>query len=538
MKIQRPNIELIVSGGRCHTFAGAARGTSAIAIAGGRVVAVGGKRDIPQWKSRGTDVVDVGDAVLTPGLVDCHTHLFYWALNRSFGIDVAALTTLHGVLQRINKQAAKRRFGEWVVGRGYDHNRWGTLPTADDLDRAVPRHPAIIHSRDGHSAWLNTRALAEAGITSDTPDPPGGRYIRDAHGAPTGIVQETAIEQLPDPVRAFARRRDAATRRKIAAAVQSAMAYARSVGITGVHTMDDAPSLHHLHELRQRNELTLRIVHAVPVADLHKASELGLATGFGDDWLRIGGIKIFSDGALGSQSAYMFEPYPDSKGDCGVPVIAGDALKDVVATAVERGWAVWIHAIGDRAVHESVLAITATRRKRDVPLPHRIEHAQCTRPADIRRMARAGIIASVQPCHILGDIPTAQRHWPRAQKNAYPFRRLLDGDVVLAGGSDVPIESIDPRRSLYGAVMRTDERGEPEGGWFADQRLTSEEALWMFTVGAARARGASDTAGTLIPGAPADVTIWDEDPLRAEPADLLHIGLRGSIVGGRVHLNA
>ena len=486
---------------------------------------------------RRTRVVDLADAVLTPGLVDCHTHFFYWALRRVLVIDVTSLPTLDATLARIREEAAQRPVGTWVVAASFDYNLWGRgLPQAADLDRAVADRPAMVYSRDGHTVWLNSIGLRQVGISVRTPDPPGGRCLRDSRGRPTGIVQEAAINLLPDPVRDFARAGDPAARRTIDRALDQAYRIAWSLGIVGIHTLDDDVSLFHLQRHRREQRLGIRVVHAIPLANLEHATALGLRSSIGDDWLRIGAVKIFADGALGSQTAYMFSAYPNRPGYHGVPVLVGDPLKETVVNAARRGWAVCIHAIGDRAVHDAISAIAAARRVEDSFLPHRIEHAQCMRVADVRRMARHRIIASVQPCHVIGDIPTADRHWPRARRNAYPFRRLLDAGVTLAAGSDVPIESLDPRRSFFAATCRTDTDGNPPGGWFPDEKITAEQVMRAFTVGAAAAANLLPPAGSLAPGAPADLTIWQNDPLTVPPKELLDVGIRGCVVAGQVHL--
>jgi hypothetical protein len=483
--------------------------------------------------------VDLGRAVITPGLVDCHTHFFYWALGHELVIDVSAARSLTAVLQTIRAAARTRRVGEWVMARGFDHNRWRTgLPRAADLDHIVPGRPVMVRSRDGHTVWLNTEAMRRSGITPDRPDPPGGRYLRDARGLPTGIVQEAAVDLLPDPLRELAQRTDPVARRAIDRALSVACRVAWSHGIVGVHAMDDGVSLAQLLRLRVEGRLGLRVVHAVPLADLDHACRLGLASGLGDDWLRIGGIKIFADGALGSQTAYMFDPYPGRGEYCGVPVVAGAELREAVVKAARHGWAAWIHAIGDRAVHEAVTAIRAAQRVASTALPHRIEHAQCVRLADIRRMARAGIVASVQPCQLIGDIEIADRHWPQARKNAYPLGSLLRAGVALACGSDVPVESIDPRRSLAAATLRTDQHGQPAGGWFPRQRIGVKDALRAFMRGAAWSIGAPLPAGTLVPGAPADLTVWAEDPLEADPRSLPNLEILGCVIGGQPHFSS
>jgi predicted amidohydrolase YtcJ len=506
----------------------------AIAIRDGRIIALGRWRELARHHARETAVCDVRDAVVTPGLVDCHTHFFYWALTRAHVSDLGVLPTLDAVLHELHTAARKQRLGGWVLARGFEHNRWpGGLPTAADLDRAVPDGPALVTSRDGHTAWLNTPALRAARISPDTPDPPRGRYLRDPRGRPTGIVQEAAIDTLPNPLRDFAARQDAEATRLIDRALRRAYRAAWACGIVGVHTMDDAASLFHLQRHRVSGELGLRVVHAVPLRDFPAARQLGLRSGLGDEWLRLGGIKIFADGALGSQTAYMLKPYPGRGGYCGVPVIAGEELREAVREITRCGWASWIHAIGDRAAREAVAAIAAAG---SATIPHRIEHAQCVRPADMRRMAQARIVASVQPCHLLGDISNADIHWPKARRYAFPLRAFEEAGVTLAAGSDVPIESLDPRRSLSAATNRTDEQGRPAGGWFPQQRLSIRAALRAFTQGAASAISGLNGPGALEVGAPADLTLWAADPLAARPEELLDIGIRGCMVGGRMHL--
>lgn len=532
-----PPSDCIILARRCHAGFAARMPADAIVIRDGRIVELGRGARLGRSRGRGARVLDLRDATLTPGLVDCHTHLLYWSLWRQYVADLSDCHSLDDALDAIRRQARRRMVDGWVLGAGFDPNRWAAgFPTAGDLDRVTSDAPAIIRSRDVHSAWLNTRALRLAGITRDTSDPPGGRIVRDARGEPTGILQETAAEALPDPIGRIIRGTDAAARRLVDAALDAGEREAWAHGIVGVHTMDYGESLAHFSRRRSERRLGLRVAHAVALASLDHAIEIGLRSGLGDDWLRIGGVKIFSDGSLGSQTAYMFEPYPGTGDNCGVPVVAGEALKQAASRANRHGLAVWVHAIGDRAVSEAIDATIAAQRNGRPAIPNRIEHAQCVRPRDVRRLARAGIVASVQPCHVLGDIRTAQRHWPRAQRNAYPFRSLLDAGATLAAGSDIPVESVDPRRSLHGAVARTDEQLEPAGGWFPAQRLTVAETLHAFTAGAAASLGGLFGPGTLEPGAPADLTVWDDDPLEAAPDELLDIGIRGCIVGGEPHL--
>lgn len=513
-----------------------------LVIRDGRIAAAAPRRTLRRSRTRRDTWIDLGEAVVTPGLVDSHTHFFYWAMQRACVIDVSGETSLDATLAKIRREARQKNLGDWILARGFDINTWKTaFPTAADLDRAVPDRPAMVRSRDGHCAWLNTRAMRQVEIRPHTPDPPGGRYLRDRHGAPTGLVQEAAVDLLPNPVAELAMRRDSRSLKTIDQALDSAYQCAWSFGLCGVHALDDAASLLHLQRHRHDGRLGLRIIHSVPYGDRRKAFELGLRSGLGDDWLRIGAIKIFSDGTLGSRTALMFDAYPGMKTAAarnGVPVIAGDALRDAAIEAASRGWAVWIHAIGDRAVHECVTAIAAARRVEQRRLLHRIEHAQCARPADIRAMARLGIIASVQPCHMLADIPVADRHWPRASRNAFPLRSFFDAGLIVPFGSDVPVESIDPRRSLYAAVQRRDEHGRPADGWFPDQRISIRQALAGFTEHAAASVGAAHGRGTLAVGDAADMTVWRDDPLRMPPDLLREARIGGCIIAGQPRLDA
>ncbi|MBL8879368.1 MAG: amidohydrolase [Phycisphaerales bacterium] len=531
----------LILGQRIYTHYPYRRYGEALVIRDGRVVACVSRRAARSLRSRRVRVADFGDAVLTPGLVDSHTHFFYWALHRELVIDVTHEMSLDATLRRIAAEAPRRKIGDWIVSRGFEINVWGTgFPSAADLDLATGEVPAIVRSRDGHCAWLNTAAMRRVGIHAQFPDPPGGRILRDSAGRATGVVQESAVDALPNPIVELAQRTDAAARRVVDRALSSAYREAWSFGFCGVHALDDAASLSHFQRQRSAGTLGFRVVHSIPHAEMSRAIALGLRSGIGDDWLRVGAIKIFSDGTLGSRTALMFDAYPgmaDPASRFGVGVVTGEELRDAVVKAARHGWAVWIHAIGDRAAHECVAAIAAARKVESARLPHRIEHAQCVRPADIRAMARLGIITSVQPCHMLSDIPVADRNWPRARKHAFPLRRFFDAGLCVPFGSDVPVEPIDPRRGLFAAVARRDEHGNPSAGWHREQRVTIQQALAGFTEHAARSVGDAAPRGTLLPGAPADVTIWGGDPLQASFDELRELPIRGCAIAGVCHVD-
>jgi predicted amidohydrolase YtcJ len=546
MKSDANHPDAIVLAKRCRTFANPRRPAEALAIRRGRIAAIGTTREIRALKKLGTRVIDLAGATVTPGLVDCHTHFLFWAISRAYTIDLAACRSKAETLERLRRLAPKHAIGEWIVGMGFNHNLWPDgSPSSVDLDPLFPDRPVVLRSRDTHMAWLNSAALRRAGIGPDTPDPKDGCYGRDARGRVNGTVFEKAVERLPDPIAEIAARVDAQALRIVDRALEEAYCTAWSLGLTGVHTVDGALSLKHMQRHRRAGRLGMRVLHGVPLENLQHAKALGLRSGLGDEWLRIGGIKIFSDGSLGANTAFMYDPYPGGGGNRGVPVIVGDELKEAAVDAARHGWALWIHAIGDRAVHDVIEALAAARKVEETRLPHRIEHVQCARPADIRRIGRLGLIASMQPCHIMGDIRTAERLWPKASRNAFAFQSLRAAGVTLALGSDVPVESNDPRRGLFGAAVRTDLDGYPAGGWYADQRLTVEQALYGYTRGAAACLGGSASgggeaapSGTLEVGAPADLTIWYDDPLEAAGDELLKLRIGGCMIGGELHLDA
>jgi predicted amidohydrolase YtcJ len=499
-----------------------------------------------------------------PAFTDAHTHFHSWACRPDVA-DLVGVSSLDGVLRLLSRAARERRPGEWVIARGFDKNQWqrephaetrrgevtgvDALPCAADLDAVTGTVPARIESRDGHTVWVNTAALKLAGITPRTRAPAGGMIVRDARGRPTGILQENAIGLLPDVQTALT---DAQIERALLAGIRQAHRY----GITCVHSVEGREAMRWFQRLHSDGKLGLRIRFAMPAEHLDHAIALGLTAGLGDDMLRICGVKAFADGALGSQTAYMFDPYPTRHGYRGVPVTIGRALRELVCKASRAGLPCWVHAIGDRANHEVLDVFAAARRAEPRPLAHRIEHAQCVRPADARRMGRLGIIASMQPCHIVGDIDTAERHWSNVLRWTYPVRSLLNAGVTLAFGSDVPVETIDPIIGLHAAVNRqTLDRRPPSGwpltndaalplsdakrrsfvkGWHMHQAIGVRDALHAYTAGGAVAAGDGDRLGRIAPGMLADFVLLSDDPLQIPRERLLDLRVVATVCNGRM----
>jgi predicted amidohydrolase YtcJ len=522
---------LLVTADRIHSM-DPATGTaaSALAILDGRIAAVGEpaslRRRFPHARR-----LDLPGAVLTPGLTDAHIHVTEWAFALAQADLSAAHTPQHAARLLADHAASRRERGEWVLGRGWNANLWqGAVPHRSLLDDVVPDAPAALQSHDMHALWVNSAALAAAGITAATPDPDGGHIQRDATGEPTGLLLEwagrlvTRLLPLPDTARA-------------ADIVATAIPALHALGITGVHSypgvhFPDPDPLPVLLLLREQRRLRLRVLQHIRVERLDHAISIGLRSGFGDEWLRIGAVKMFLDGALGSRTAWMREPYEDAPGT-GMNTLPADEFAGHVRRAAAAGIATTVHAIGDAAVCLA-LDVLADPALRVQALPHRIEHVQCCPVDRLGDAAAAGITCSMQPCHLMTDWRIADAAWgSRRSRGAFALGSLLRHGSLLAFGSDAPVEPVDPRRSLFAAVRRQDEAMQPEGGWFPDECIDAVAALRGFTVGPAAAAGLPHPWGTLAPGAPADIAAWDADPL-GDPGRLLSMRCVAALVGGEV----
>lgn len=497
----------------------------ALLIQHGRILAAGSAEDLRRAAPTAR-TLDLRPATLTPGLVDAHIHLVEWALFRR-DVDLTAAASPEQAAHLVARHAG--RGSAWIRGRGWNPHRWATAPTRELLDRAAPGRPVALQSHDMHALWVSTAALELAGIGPDTPDPEGGRIVRDAEGRPTGLLLERAAELV---VRGIPPVSDADAE----AALLDAQAELHRHGITAVHCL---PNIHVtgpdplplLESLRARDLLRLRVLVHLPVASLDDAIRVGLRSGFGGEWIRIGAVKMFLDGALGSRTAWLREPYVGSTSR-GIEVMPADEFRETVRRAANAGIASVVHAIGDAAVSRAI-DVLSDPAVRGPALPHRIEHVQLCPPERFADLGAAGIIASVQPCHLITDWRAAERHWGADRcRGAYAFRSLREGGAVLAFGSDAPVEPVDPRRGLFAAVARQDLEGEPSGGWFPDERLTAADALRAYTAGPAFAAGLAGRLGTLAPGAAADFAAWDEDPLELDAPALLRLRCLATAVGG------
>lgn len=509
-------------GGRVYA-GGRGRFVEALVAEGGRVAAVGRETDLRRAHPR-AEAVDLRGGLMLPGLTDSHVHFLWWAVQRS-RVDVSEERTLEGALRKIEAYAAGLPPGAWVLGGRFDKNPWGRWPTAAELDRVTGGRPAVLRSRDGHSRWLSSEALRRARIARETPTPAGGEIERDAAGAPSGVLRENAVRLadalIPEPD-------DAAC----LSALREGQRHALAAGLTGIHDLDSPqpPALRGFEAMRADGSLALRVNMGIPHADLDDALARGIETGSGDEWLRFSNVKIFSDGALGSQTAALEEPYAGTDYR-GVLTVDPAALASDVRRAAGGGIAVAIHAIGDRAVRVALDAIEGAGGSRD-GLRHRLEHVQLLKERDLARFARLGVVASMQPIHAASDRDLADRYWGERCRLGYPWRSLRDAGVVLAFGSDAPVEPIEPLGGIYAAVAR--KRPSDETRWYAEQALGIEEAVAGYTSGAAFAVGRERELGTLDVGKWCDAVVLERD-LFEEPAEaILETQVRATVTAGVV----
>jgi predicted amidohydrolase YtcJ len=498
---------LLVIGDAIHTLAAPAP-VRALLVRRGRIRAAG-EPDVLRGLDPDAAVLDLGGTTITPGLTDAHVHLTEWAFARR-EIELSETPSPLAAAEAVARHLAARP-EPWVRGRGWNAHRWGGAePHRHVLDAVVADRPVALQSHDMHALWVNSAALAAAGIDASTADPDGGHIVRDAAGQPTGLLLEWAsalvMRTFPEPTPA-----------EMADAVLAAQAELHTLGITGIHSFPgvhlvEPEPLPVLLRLRERGELRLRVLQHIRLERLDDAIRLGLRSGFGDEWLRIGAVKMFLDGALGSRTAWMREPYEEDD-DCGMNTLDPALFRDTVRRAAAAGIACTVHAIGDAAV-SLALDVLADPSCRVPALPHRIEHLQCCPIDRMGDAAAAGIVCSMQPSHLMTDWRIADRHWgAERSRGAFAVGSLLRHGTSLAFGSDVPVEPVDPRRGLFVAVARQDYDGEPAGGWFPAERIAPIDALRGYTIGPARAAGLPAPAGSLAPGAPADFVAWDHDPL-------------------------
>jgi predicted amidohydrolase YtcJ len=524
--------ELVVTGGQIMTMDPARPTASAVAVARGRIVAIGDEDAVEAWIGPRTRVIALKGQTVTPGLTDTHAHLAGLGAVLE-GVALRGVTSPDEAARKVGEAAARLPAGEWVRGQGWDQNLWPDkkFPTREVLDRAVGDRPAAIDRIDGHATWVSSKALALAKIDRSTPDPKGGRILRDGSGNPTGVLVDNAaalVESvIPPPTQ------EALTRRILAGS-----AAAVAAGLTCVHEMgiDDA-TIDVYRNLADEDRLPLRVyafLSGTPAVAETLARRVAEVDRDGSQKFVLRGIKLYADGALGSRGARLLAPYSDDPKNEGLWITSPGELGRAVEAAALAGWQPAVHAIGDAAVR-SVLdayeAVRVARPKADLRL--RVEHAQVVSQADLPRFAKLGVIASMQPTHATSDMPWAEaRVGAERIRGAYAWKTLVSSGAHVAFGSDFPVEEVPPLLGLYAAVTRQDARGQPAGGWTAGERVDLEQAVKGFTVEAAYAGFVERERGMIKEGMVADLTVFDR-PLQADRS-LLETRVDLTVVGGVV----
>jgi predicted amidohydrolase YtcJ len=528
--------DLIFHNARIYTVSTAQPIAEAVAVRGDRILRVGRSSDVLALRGPATRVIDLQGGTVVPGLADAHGH--FVGLGQSLQrLDFRSTSSYDQIVEMVRKAAAQARPGEWILGRSWDQNDWPEkqFPTADKLDAAAPNNPVYLTRVDGHAGLANRRALAAGGVTRETKDPDGGEIIRDKAGEPTGVLIDRAqglvASKIPDP-----------SREQTLDAILRADAECRRLGLTMVHDAGAPPELVEsgYKPLIDQGKLQTRLYVMLrgSLASLRPSFERGPVTNYHDSHLQVRAIKIVADGALGSYGAALLEPYSDRHDTRGLLTTPPEEVYQQTLEASKAGFQTCIHAIGDRANRE-VLDIFE-RVQAEVPaaraLRMRDEHSQILDAQDIPRFARLNVIASMQTTHATSDMPwVPTRIGPeRTAEGAYVWRKLMKSGVVIANGSDFPVEEANPMLGFYAAITRQDPSGNPIGGWMPDERMTREEALASFTVNAAYAAHMEKDLGSIEDGKLADLVVLSRDIMTAAPRDILTTRVLKTVIGGRI----
>lgn len=504
----------------------------ALAIRAGRILAVGDSAEIAKYIGSGTQVIDAREGLVLPGFVDGHTHFVDGGFQLA-SLDLRDAATPQEFVRRIAAFAKARRPGEWILGGDWDHTLWSgqPLPRHEWIDSVTPDNPVFISRLDGHEALANTAAMVAAGVTRDTPTPPGGEILHDAlTGEPIGIFKDRALglisAAVPDP-----------TPEATDSALARALAYAASLGVTATANMSASwAGLASYRRLAQAGRMTLRVYLYLPIDQWRAVADTVRASGPGDDWVRIAGVKGFMDGSAGSRTAYFIDAYADSAGYHGLLRHPEADMRGWIGNADSAGLQVAVHAIGDRAnaillaIYDSVTRAHGARDRR-----FRVEHAQHLRAEDIPLFGRLRIVPSVQPAHLIDDGRwVVQRIGPERIRTTYPLRTLLDTEAPLAFGSDWSVATLNPLWGVYAAVTRRTSDGKNPDGWVPEQKITLAEALRAYTAGNAWAVFAENQWGTLAPGRDADLVVLDRNLFTMAPESLATARVSVTIVGGKI----
>lgn len=494
-----------------------------LSIMNGRFLVVGSTREVKRTIGKDTSVLDLKGKTVLPGFIDCHVHLVKYGLQKT-GIDLRDVKSISELKRRLERRVSSSAKGSWILGHGWDQDRFEEkrYPARLDLDEVAEENPVVLTRVCGHICVVNTAALRIVNISKETGSIHGGQIdMNPETGEPTGILRESAQDlvwkAVPPP-----------TLKELEAAILAACRDAVKVGLTSIHCLVESSSeISALHTLRKKNRLPLRLI-ILPLRELLESlTAIGVTTGFGDDYLRIGPVKIFVDGSLGARTAALTEDYSDDPGNRGIMVFSQDELNEIVEKAHRSGLQVAVHAIGDRAVEFALAAVeNALSRFPRKDHRHRIEHASVLNRLLIQRMKALNVIASIQPTFTISDFWVLQRVGPERARLVYPFKTLMKSGVVIAGSSDCPTEILNPILGIHAAVTR--------GGFLPEECLNVNDAIQAFTVKAAYAGFEEDSKGSIEAGKLADFVVLSEDITRIPPDRIRDAHVEMTVVGGRI----
>jgi predicted amidohydrolase YtcJ len=505
----------------------------AVAVRGDKIFAVGTTAEVRRL-APSENSVDLGGALVLPGFIDSHTHFLAGGFALK-SIQLREARSREDFVARIAAKARELGKGAWVVNGDWDHQQFSPpeLPCKDWIDAVTPDNPVCVNRLDGHMILANSRALEIAGITKDTPTPDGGEIIKDpVTGEPTGILKDTAMDlvyaMIPEP--SFAEKLEAA---------ETSLRHAAENGVTSVHEMADAASFEVYEELARRNRLSARVHVYIPIAEVGTLARLKLKSPFGSPYLKLAGLKGFMDGSLGSATAYFFEPYTDNPGTSGLlhgQMFPPGIMEERIMEADRAGLQLAIHAIGDRAnsmlldLYEKAVAANGPRDRR-----WRVEHAQHLRPADIARFGRLGLVAAVQPYHLIDDGRWAEaKIGPERARTTYAFNSLRRAGATLAFGSDWTVAPLSPILGIYAAVTRRTLDGKKPGGWIPEEKVSVEEAVRAYTINGAWVEFAELVKGTIEAGKLADMVVLDRDIFTIPPEEIGGVRVRMTVFDGKI----
>ena len=534
----QPAADLIIHNAKIWTVDRNHPEAEAVAIIGDRVVAVGSNGEIDAWRGPKTQVIDAVGKRLLPGFNDAHVHFTDGGAQLD-QVELNDATSAREFARRIGEQVKKTPNGQWILGGDWDETKWNPpqLPTKELIDPVTPDTPVAVNRYDGHMVLANSLALKLAGITAQTPEPAGGVIVKDAQGNPTGALKDAAVDLVSKAIPEM-------TRDQRRHAIERALQHAASLGVTSVQHMNpEYADIAVYSELLDQGKLTTRIYAAPLIPGVDDQTKIGVRRAFGGPYLRIGALKAYADGSLGSSTAYFFEPFNDQPGYRGLladgmhPV---SLMRDRMMKADAGGLQLCTHAIGDAAI-STILDIYTEIEKAHGPADRRwrIEHAQHMAAKDFDRFAQLHVIASVQPYHAIDDGRWAERRigHERASRT-YAFRTFVDHGVRLALGTDWTVAPLNPMLTLYAAVTRATLDGKNPNGWFPEQKLTIQESIEAYTMGSAFAEFQENEKGSITPGKLADMVLLSDDPLTIDPVKIRDITVLKTWVGGKLTYDA